>query len=220
MDAVALPALLDGQHLVQTFGLVGLMVIVFAETGLLLGFFLPGDSLLFAAGFAAAGGISGVSTPPVAVVCLLATAVAIAGAQCGYLIGRAAGPSLFDRPNSRLFKASYVNKAEEVLDKYGDSKALVLARFVPIVRTFLNPLLGVIGMPARRFLLWNAVGGVLWGTGVVLLGYFLGNVAFIGKNLEAFAVLIVLISVTPILVEVLRSRRRGAAQASPRSDSE
>ena len=205
-STLALPAFLDGQHLVETFGLLGLLGIVFAETGLLIGFFLPGDSLLFAAGFAAAGGIPGVR-PPIGLVLVLVPLTAIAGAQCGFLIGRAAGPALFDREDSRLFKKSYVTKADEVIERYGEGKAIVLARFIPIVRTFLNPVLGATDLPARTFLFWNVVGGVLWGAGVSLLGYFLGDIEFIGKNLEAFALLIVLISVLPIVVEVYRTRR-------------
>jgi membrane-associated protein len=202
----ALPAILDGQHLVETFGVVGLLVIVFAETGLLLGFFLPGDSLLFAAGYAAAGGISGLH-PNLALVCVGVTVMAIAGAQTGYLIGRAAGPRLMERPDSRWFKRSYVTKAEEVVERYGAGKAIVIARFIPIVRTFLNPLVGAGNLPARTFLLWNVVGGVLWGTGVTLLGYWLGQVDVIGNNLEVFAVLVVLLSVIPMALEVRRSRR-------------
>lgn len=211
--AVALPAFLDGQHLVETFGLVGIAVIIFAETGLLLGFFLPGDSLLFAAGFAAGGNVDGLH-PNIVLTCLLVSVVAIVGAQSGYLIGRTAGPALFDKPDSRLFKRSYVDKAEVVVERYGIGKAIVLARFIPIVRTFLNPLLGVAQVPARTFLLWNCVGGVLWGTGVTLLGFFLGNISFIGKNLEIFALIIVALSVTPIAIELLRARR-GEGVAAP-----
>jgi membrane-associated protein len=203
----ALPGILDGQHLVETFGMVGLLLIVFAETGLLLGFFLPGDSLLFAAGYAATGGIHGLH-PNIAVVCVAVTLVAIAGAQTGYLIGHAAGPRLFEREDSRLFRKSYVTKAEEVVERYGAGKAIVLARFIPIVRTFLNPLVGAGNLPARTFALWNVVGGILWGTGVTLLGYWLGQVDLIGKNLEVFAVLVVLLSIIPMALELRRSRRR------------
>lgn len=207
METVALPAILDGQHLVETFGLVGMLVIIFAETGLLLGFFLPGDSLLFAAGYAATGNLSDTLHPNIAVVCVLVSLVAIAGAQTGFLIGAKAGPSLFDREDNRLFKKTYVTKAEEVVERYGVGRAIVLARFIPIVRTFLNPLMGAGGMPALEFLRWNVFGGVLWGTGVTLLGYYLGNIDVIGKNLEIFAVLIVGISVLPIAVELLKARR-------------
>ena len=202
----ALPPLLDGQHLVETFGIIGLLVIVFAETGLLLGFFLPGDSLLFAAGYACTGAISGLH-PNLALVCVATTVVAIAGAQTGFLIGRAAGPRLLERPDSRLFKRAYVTKAEEVIERYGAGKAIVLARFIPIVRTFLNPLMGAGELPARTFALWNVVGGVLWGTGVTLLGYWLGQVDVIGNNLEVFAVIVVLLSVIPMALEVRKSRR-------------
>jgi membrane-associated protein len=206
--AYALPAILDGQHLVETFGLLGLLAIVFAETGLLLGFFLPGDSLLFAAGFAATGKLTSKLHPNIALVCLLVSVVAIAGAQVGFLLGRAAGPSLFQREDSRLFKRSYVTKAEEVVARYGAGKAIVLARFIPIVRTFLNPLMGAGELSARTFAKWNVVGGILWGTGVTLLGYFLGTVNVIGKNLEVFAVIVVAISFLPIAFEIRRSRRK------------
>jgi membrane-associated protein len=206
--AYALPAILDGQHLVETFGLIGLLAIVFAETGLLLGFFLPGDSLLFAAGFAATGKLTSKLHPNIALVCLLVSVVAIAGAQVGFLLGRAAGPSLFQREDTRLFKRSYVTKAEEVVARYGAGKAIVLARFIPIVRTFLNPLMGAGELSARTFAKWNVVGGILWGTGVTLLGYFLGTVDVIGKNLEVFAVIVVAISFLPIAFEIRRSRRK------------
>jgi len=202
----ALPAFLDGQHLVETFGIVGLLLIVFAETGLLLGFFLPGDSLLFAAGYASTGAFEGLH-PNIAVVCVGVTLVAIAGAQTGFQIGRAAGPRLFAREDSRLFKKAYVVKAEEVVQRYGVGRAIVLARFIPIVRTFLNPLMGAGALPARTFLFWNVVGGVLWGTGVTLLGYWLGQVDVIGKNLEVFALIVVVLSVLPMAWELKKSRR-------------
>jgi len=207
-STLALPAILDGQALVRTVGLPVVLFIIFAETGLLLGFFLPGDSLLFAAGYASSGGIPGVDFPPVWALCLLTTVVAFAGAQTGYVIGRRAGPALFDKPDSRLFKRSYVDKAQEVLDRYGPAKAIVLARFVPIVRTFLNPLAGAVALPLRTFTLWNAVGAVLWGSGVVVLGYYLGQVSFIGKNLEVFAALVVVISFVPIALEIRKQRAR------------
>lgn len=203
----ALPAFLDGQHLIETFGLIGVLLIIFAETGLLLGFFLPGDSLLFAAGYAATGELTPKLHPNIAVVCLTVTVVAIVGAQCGYAIGAKAGPSLFAREDSRFFKRSYVTKAEQTIQRYGVGKAIVLARFIPIVRTFLNPLVGAGDLPAATFAKWNIVGGVLWGTGVTLLGYFLGQVSFIGKNLEVFALIVVAISVSPIAVELWKKRR-------------
>jgi membrane-associated protein len=204
----ALPAILDGQHLVETFGIAGLLFIVFAETGLLLGFFLPGDSLLFAAGYAATGKLTHALHPNIVVVCLGVSVVAILGAQAGYHLGERAGPALFQREDSRFFKQRYVTKAEEVLEHYGPGKAIVLARFIPIVRTFLNPLVGASHLPTRVFTKWNVVGGVLWGTGVTLLGYFLGQVDVIGKNLEVFAILVVIISVVPIALEIRKDRQR------------
>ncbi|MCW2542594.1 MAG: associated Golgi protein-like protein [Frankiales bacterium] len=208
MTVVALPALLDGQHLIETFGIAGLMLIVFAETGLLIGFFLPGDSLLFAAGYAATGKLSPSLHPNIALVCLGVSAMAIAGAQAGFLIGRRVGPALFDREESRLFKKSYVTKAEEIIERYGAGRAIVLARFVPIVRTFLNPLVGAGGLPARTFFLWNLVGGVLWGTGVTLAGFYLGQIHWIGSRIEVIALIVVAISVSPIAFELLRHRKR------------
>jgi len=204
---ISLPGVLDGQHLVETFGLLGMCLVVFAETGLLLGFFLPGDSLLFAAGYAATGKLSPNLQPDIATVCIAISAVAIIGAQTGFAIGRKAGPALFQREESRLFKRSYVVKAEEVVHRYGAGKAIILARFIPIVRTFLNPLMGAGSMSALEFFRWNAIGGVLWGTGVTLLGYYLGNISFIGDNLEVFALIVVAISVLPIALELLKARR-------------
>ena len=203
----ALPALLDGQHLITSFGIAGLLLIVFAETGLLLGFFLPGDSLLFAAGYAATGELTSSLHPNIALVCLGCSLVAVAGAQTGFLIGRKGGPALFAREDSRFFKQSYVTKAEETIERYGVGRAIVLARFIPIVRTFLNPLVGAGQLDAATFLRWNVVGGVLWGTGVTLLGYYLGQVDVIGKNLEVFALLVVAISVVPIALEYRKARR-------------
>ena len=197
--------LLSARSLVETFGTIGILAIVFAETGLLLGFFLPGDSLLFLAGFAAAGGLPGVRLSlPLLLVTL--PVAAIAGAQVGYVIGRRAGPVLFDREDSRLFRRSNVARAERVLERFGEGKAVVLARFVPIVRTFMNPLAGVTGMPARTFTTWNVVGGLGWTIAVTLLGHQLGNVAFVARHLELLILGIVAVSVLPILVELLRQR--------------
>ena len=206
----SLPAILDGKQLIGSVGLIGLLLIVFAETGLLIGFFFPGDSLLFAAGYACVAHNKLGYHSPVGIVptILLVIVAAIAGAQTGFVIGRRGGPALFSRDDSRLFKRRYVTKSEAVVERYGAGRAIVLARFVPIVRTFLNPLVGAGGLPARVFTLWNVVGGIAWGAGVTLAGYYLGQVDWIGKNLEVFAILIVGISVLPIVVELLRSRKR------------
>ena len=172
--------------------------IVFAETGLLVGFFLPGDSLLFTAGLLVATG-----TIKVNIVALITLVVisAIIGNQCGYLIGRKAGPALFNRPESRLFKHENVEKAHIFFEKHG-GKALILARFVPIIRTFVPVIVGVAEYDRKKFFLFNVIGGVLWGGGVTLLGYILGDrVPWVSKNLDLIFIVIVLVSVLPILIE-------------------
>ncbi|MEX5637110.1 DedA family protein [Parafrankia sp. FMc2] len=189
-------------------GLAVVLLIVFAESGLLVGFFLPGDSLLFTLGLLISR--DEVSTP-LWLACALIGIAAIAGDQVGYLFGRKVGPALFRREDSRLFKQEYVDQAQEFFEKYG-ARSIVLARFVPIVRTFTPVIAGVSRMNYRTFVIFNVIGGVLWGCGVTVLGFFLGKIDFIRDNVEAMLILIVLISVLPIAVEVLRSRRRKAAE--------
>lgn len=198
------PTWLDPDYLVETFGLIGLLVIVFAECGLLLGFFLPGDSLLFTAGLLVADDRI---KQPLWLVALLVCIAAIAGNQVGYLIGRRAGPALFNRPDSRLFKQEYVDKTYAFFDRHGP-RAIVLARFVPIVRTFITVIAGVGKMDYRVYTTYSVIGGVLWGAGVTTLGYSLGGVAFVRDNIEAMLLAIVLVSVAPIAFELLRKRSR------------
>ena len=198
---------LDPGHLIGTFGLIGIMLILFAECGLLIGFFLPGDSLLFAAGFAAGGHVPKVH-PHLWVVCVFASLVAIAGAQTGFTIGRTAGPALFDRPDSRLFKREYVAKAEEAVERYGVGRAIVLARFVPIVRTFATVMAGASRMNFRSYALFSVIGGVAWAAGITVLGYWLGGVQVVRDHIELFVLGVVVVSLVPIAVEYLRGRRR------------
>jgi membrane-associated protein len=194
----------DPRHLIETFGTLGVIAIIFAETGLLIGFFLPGDSLLFTAGLLASQHKFHVSLPLLLVGCPLA---AIAGAQVGYAIGAKVGPALFRRPDSRLFKRENVERANEVLERYGPGKAVVLARFIPVVRTFLNVVAGVADIDARTFALWNVVGGVAWTLGVTLAGYGLGSTVHgIDKYILPVIALIVLVSLVPVLLEVRRRR--------------
>jgi membrane-associated protein len=205
MSASALgPSWLDPNTLVDNFGLVGILVVVFAECGLLIGFFLPGDSLLFTAGLLVK---QGTMSQPIWLVCLLITIAAIAGNQVGYMIGRKAGPAVFSRPDSRLFKQEYVDKSYAFFDKYG-ARAIVLARFVPIVRTFITVTAGVGKMHYRTYLTYTIVGGVLWGTGVTLLGYALGGVDFVAENIELILIGIVAVSVIPVVFELHRARSR------------
>lgn len=206
---LAAGGLLDPEELIKTFGLLGILAIVFAESGLLVGFFLPGDSLLFTAGFLASAPSSVDESLhlPLVPLLLLVWVGAVAGDQVGYMFGQRVGPALFKRPESRFFKQENVDKAQAFFDKYGP-KAIVLARFVPIVRTFTPITAGVSRMQYRTFVTYNVVGGTLWAFGVTLLGYFLGQVDVIEQNLELAILLLVALSVTPIAVEMLRARRR------------
>ncbi|MFI1764623.1 VTT domain-containing protein [Streptomyces sp. NPDC020800] len=198
------PSWLDPNYLLDTYSIWGLLLIVFAESGLLIGFFLPGDSLLFTCGLLITS--HQLDFPlwgAIALICL----AAVLGDQAGYMFGKKVGPSLFNRPDSRLFKQENVTKAHEFFEKYGP-KSLVLARFVPIVRTFTPIIAGVSGMKYRSFLVFNVIGGVLWGAGVTLLGSWLGNIGFVKNNIEAILILIVLVSVVPIAIEFLRARSK------------
>ncbi|CAO5258406.1 DedA family protein [Frankia sp. AgKG'84/4] len=203
---------LDPSSIASSVGLIGLMVVVFAETGLFVGFFLPGDSLLFLAGALCAAG-STASGPHLHLGAVLPGVVfaAIAGAQTGYLIGRRAGPRLFDRPDSRLFRREYVERAHGVLDRYGFGRAVVLARFVPVVRTFMNPLAGVVGVPVRVFTMFNVLGGVGWAAGVTLLGYALGQTIPIERYMIPISLAIVVLSAIPVVREY-RGHRRGSGR--------
>ena len=205
MTTLALgPSWLDPNTLLDNFGIWGLLLVVFAESGLLIGFFLPGDSLLFTCGLLITS--NQLDFPLWAAVALICVA-AVLGDQAGYLFGKKVGPSLFSRPDSRLFKQENVVKAHEFFEKYGP-KSLVLARFVPIVRTFTPIIAGVSGMKYRSFLTFNIIGGVLWGAGVTLLGSWLGKIDFVKSNIEAILILIVLVSVIPIAIEFLRARSK------------
>ncbi|WP_405659335.1 DedA family protein [Streptomyces sp. RK9] len=213
MTTLALgPSWLDPDYLLNQFGLWGLLLIVFAESGLLIGFFLPGDSLLFTTGLLIT---TNKLDTPLWLACILIVIAAILGDQAGYLFGKKVGPSLFNRPDSKLFKQENVVKAHEFFEKHGP-KSLVLARFVPIVRTFTPIIAGVSGMRYRSFITFNILGGILWGAGVTLLGAWLGKHEFVHKNIEAILILIVLISVVPIIIEFLRARsksKKGSAEA-------
>jgi membrane-associated protein len=199
---------LSAQHLLDVLGVAGVLLILFAETGLLLGFFLPGDSLLFVAGYATVAGNSLHFTLSLPALLVVAPLGAVIGAQVGYEIGRRAGPRLFNRPESRFFREEYVDKTRDVFNAFGPRRAVVVARFIPIVRTLLNPLAGTVRMPMRDFAIWNAVGGIVWTIGLILLGHALGNVGFVRKHIELLALIVVLLSVLPALVEVTRRSRR------------
>lgn len=199
------PAWLDPVQIIDSLGpyaLIGILIIIFAECGLLVGFFFPGDSLLFTAGLLVA---TGTLDFPLWLLCVLLVLAAVGGNVAGYWIGRIAGPPIFQRPNSRLFKQEYVDKTYAFFDRYG-ARAIVLARFVPIVRTFITVMAGVGKMDVRRYVTYSSVGGILWAAGVTLLGYFLGRIDFVRNNVELILILIVLVSVIPIGIELLRAR--------------
>ncbi len=213
LDNLALlPGWLDPETMLNGLGpymLLGLCVVIFAECGLLIGFFLPGDSLLFTAGLFVA---TGLLDSPIWLVCVLLTVCALLGNVVGYGIGYKVGPALFSRPNSRLFKQEYVDKTHGFFEKYGP-RAIVLARFVPIVRTFITAMAGIGRMNPRTYFTYSLIGGVAWAAGVTLLGYWLGAIPFVREHIELILIGIVLLSVVPIIVEFVRARREVAEVA-------
>jgi membrane-associated protein len=202
--------ILDANSLLAAFGALGILVVLFAETGLLVGFFLPGDSLLFTAGLLCTTSKDGVHLN-LASVLVCAVIGALLGAQVGYMIGQKGGKALLARTkNKHLLKGA--DRAEEILAKYGYAKAIVLARFIPVVRTVLNPMAGALNVPVKTFTLWQVVGGLLWSVGVTLAGYALGSsIPNIDKYLLPIIGLIVVVSVIPIGLELLRSRKSSAS---------
>jgi membrane-associated protein len=209
---------LSATSLLSTLGALGVLLVLFAETGLLIGFFLPGDSLLFTAGLLCTTSSKATSTADVHLslpLVLAAAAVgALLGAQTGYLIGRRAGRALLARTSSKhLLRGA--ERAEELLARYGHGKAVVLARFIPVVRTVLNPMAGALDVPARTFTLWQVVGGLIWSLGIVLAGYGLGStIPNVDHYLLPAVALIVLVSVIPVGLELLRARRESRAAAT------
>lgn len=197
---------LDAGSLLTAFGALGVAVVLFAETGLLVGFFLPGDSLLFTAGLLCVPGGTGVHLS-IWQVLLAAVGGALSGAQVGYWIGRRGGRVILARSRSRHLHEG-AERAEALLARYGHAKAIVLARFVPVVRTVLNPLAGALDVPAGVFLRWQVIGGLVWTVGLVLAGYALGSsIPHVDRYLLPLVALIVLLSLLPLAREVLRSRR-------------
>jgi membrane-associated protein len=214
LTPMLLPSWMDPEFLIRYFGpyaLWGVAFVIFAECGLFA--ILPGDSLLFTIGlFVAIGAID----HSMVFVCSVLTLAAIAGNVCGYWIGRLIGPPLF-KPRAglvgRVLNPAYVVKTRDFFDRYGN-RALVLARFVPIVRTFVTLVAGVSRMSFRHFISYTAIGGVLWAVGVTTLGYYLGNISLIKNNIDAVLVLIVLVSVIPMGIEYLLHRRRAKRETA------
>ncbi|MEI5525521.1 VTT domain-containing protein [Streptomyces brasiliscabiei] len=210
MMNLASSPLLDAEALISTFGLIGIMATVFAESGLIVCFFLPGDSLLFTAGLLVAN--DQILHQPLWLVMLAIVVAAVLGDQFGYAFGRKVGPALFKRPNSRFFKQENAERAQEFMLKHGP-KALVMARFIPVFRTFIPITAGVGRMTYRTFFLFNVLGAVLWSVSLTLVGYYLGQIAFVRDNIEGIVIGIVLVSGIPIIVEGIKMRRRSRAAA-------
>jgi membrane-associated protein len=209
-----LPSWMNPDELIRFFGpyaLWGVALVVFAECGIFA--ILPGDSLLFTVGLLTA---AGVIPHNLVFVCIVLTVAAVLGNVSGYWIGRKVGPPLF-HPRSglagKIFKQSYVDRTHIFFERYGN-RALILARFVPIVRTFVTLVAGVGKMDFRRFITYTAIGGVLWACGVTIAGYFLGNIPIIKNNIEVVLILIVIASLVPMGVEYLLHRRRGRQESA------
>jgi len=209
-----MPDFLDAQHLIDSFGtaaLIGILAVIFVEVGLLFPI-LPGDSMLFTAGALVAQDSLDI---PIGIwpLSLLLIVTAFAGTQCGYWIGRTLGPKVFNKPDSRFFKQKYIDQTYAYFDRYG-GRTLIVAQFIPFVRTYASVAAGVGRMPYKHFVKFNLIGVVLWAGGVTWLGYALGNITFIKENIEALLVLVVFASVVPVLVELWRKRRKDRAAAA------
>jgi membrane-associated protein len=198
---------LSASFWLASFGAFGVFAVVFAETGLLAGFFLPGDSLLFTAGLFCSARATSAEHLPLGWVLLAAVAGALAGAQTGFWLGRRGGRALLARTRSRWLHKGAA-RAGDLLDRYGHARAIVLARFVPVVRTILNPLAGTLNVPIRTFTVWQAAGGIVWAAGVTLAGYVLGaSIPGIDQYLLPVIAVIVIASAIPVMTELVRARR-------------
>jgi membrane-associated protein len=207
LSAILASGFLNPEQLIKWGGLPIVSLIVFAESGLFFGFFLPGDSLLFVTGFLSGGG----KLPGLAIVLVCVFAAAFLGDQVGFWFGHTVGPALFKRPDSRFFKQEYVAKAHGFFERHG-AKTIVLARFVPIVRTFAPIVAGVGRMRYRTFVVYNAIGAAAWAVGVTVAGYYLGNIEWVKNRIEIVLPLIVVLSLVPMIIEVLRHRRKRSSQ--------
>jgi membrane-associated protein len=209
-----LHSILDVRGLIQGGGYLALHAIVFAETGLLIGFFLPGDSLLVTAGvFAAKGDLT------LWILLVGLSVAAVSGDAVGYAIGRKAGETLYARPDSRFFKRKHLIAAHDFYEKYG-GKTIILARFVPIIRTFAPTVAGAAGMTYRRFAMFNVIGGVGWVFSTILGGFFLGRtIPNLDKNIHFVIAIVIGISLLPILYEAWKARRAARAARAARAGS-
>lgn len=202
----------DAQSIVTNLGVLGVLGVLFTETGLLIGLFLPGDSLLFIAGVAASGSMAALlngSQFSLQALLIGAPIATILGSQLGYHLGYKYGRPFFDRPNGRFFNHNQVLATEKWLKKYGPGRAIILARYVPIVRTLINPLCGIVGVPASKFFFYNVVGGILWSDGIIMLGYILGEnlKGSIDSYLLPIIGVIIALSLLPLGIQIIREIR-------------
>jgi membrane-associated protein len=203
---LALLSAISPHHLLSTFGVVGVLVVIFIQVGLLIGFFLPGDSLLFLAGYATDKSNNLGFHMPLGWLLIAAAGGAVVGGQLAYEIGRRAGATLADRPDSRWFKREYLTRADAFLERFGAGRAVALSRFVPIVRTFMSPIVGAAGIPRTRYATVNVIGGLVWTIPIILLGHWLGHISFIRKYVEILAVIAVVASIIPALWHMARHK--------------
>src|SRR6266436_1101041 len=192
-------------HLLSTamsgwLGYAFLSAIVFVETGLLVGFVLPGDSLLFTIGV-----VCGAGELNIGIIIMLLIAATMLGDWSGYMIGRRAGPAVFRRPDSRFFKQEYLQRTQKFYEKHG-GKTIIYAKFVPVIRTFAPFVAGVANMPFRRFLAFDIFGGIGWVFSMTILGYLLGEIGLVRRNFEKFVLLIIFVSLLPIITQVLKAK--------------
>lgn len=199
---MGLDLLLKPELLIKTLGLIGVFGVLFAESGLFFGFFLPGDSLLFTAGVLASQGL--INYPLLLVITFLAATL---GDNVGYWFGQKIGVKLFEREDSRFFKKHHLLDAQRFYEKHG-SKTIVLARFIPFVRTFAPIVAGAAKMPYTTFLLFNILGGLLWAVGIASLGFFLGNVPMVKNNYEIVILLIIFGSLLPVALHFVGSKEK------------
>jgi membrane-associated protein len=204
-------SLLSPANIIASLGLIGVIGVIFAESGLFFGFFLPGDSLLFTAGFIASqhgAVIGGITLPAISFPLLLigVCIAAIVGDSVGFGFGKSVGVKLYSRPNSRLFKQAHLQRARVFYEKHGP-RTIILARFVPIVRTFAPIVAGAAGMEYRKFLSYNVSGGALWSLGLTFLGYFFGmTVPNADRYILPAVIIVILLSFLPPVIELVKSR--------------
>jgi membrane-associated protein len=210
------PSWMEPEHLISTAGFIGLLLVIFAEGGLLFGMVFPGESLLFTAGLLLSDGKY--LDQPLWLACLCLWVAACLGNQVGYLIGRKAGPAVFSRPNSRLFKQSYVDRTTEFFEQYG-GRAILMARFVPVVRTLITFMAGACRMDLRVYTTYSIIGGGIWAAGTTALGYRLGEVDFVRDHIEVIMIGIVIMSFVPVAMH-LRKERRKVRGLTPAAEAE